>query len=682
MPYFLIVLFLGMVIRLFLIGSTGFIADVSFWKSWSMAVLDHGIVWAAHNTNSNYPPGFLWILGLMGKIYSLFGDPHNFDEYWRENNYAFLFSSKIIAILTDVGIAYLLYWFTSQKEKLKELGATIYEESGKETKPALSIFNSINLPVILAGGFFLHPVVWIDSALWGQVESFGMIFTIGAIILLFYKHPLLASAIFMIGPMMKLQNIIFIPMFFLFIARYYDVHTLIKSIAAAAVSFFLVNLPFVLINDMQQVQWLLTVNNDYFPWLSLNAHNLWWIVAGANGMKINDKLLVLGILNAKQVGLLLFSSSYLLGCILIFLRPTPRNFLASLSIGIFSFFLFTTQSHERYSYPVLVLLLFLYPFLEPDFRRAYLHIKQKIRHKQLLSKEGAWLDVLKGSYLDAAIRPAMPKYPTNYKLKSQSSLTIHPLTNESSLSLSKIYRLLPPFHKYFWIVYMLLSWIIFFNLHHGLVANYPQNGFGPLTAITSPQLTIFNAYLMVFSFFLLIPIVMSQLPFEYFFLCVALLLFGLIMQNSSYIFKGQVSVTALKPIIKSQGFGDTETNMTVSSFSGWKSWNRLSNNYYYYRNGFGTHANGNLTFDIGKRFSRLSTDVGVDTEAGTGASVIFQIFGDGNKLYESKKLGRFDYPVHVDIDVTGVKYLGLIVNDAGDGIGYDHADWLNPMLYK
>ena len=45
-------------------------------------------------------------------------------------------------------------------------------------------------------------------------------------------------------------------------------------------------------------------------------------------------------------------------------------------------------------------------------------------------------------------------------------------------------------------------------------------------------------------------------------------------------------------------------------------------------------------------------------------------------------MGRFDFPKHIEIDILGVKYLGLVTTDAGDGINSDHADWLNPVLYR
>jgi len=600
---FLFVLFVGLVIRLILVGNPGFEADISFWKSWGLAAIDHGIVWTSYNTNINYPPGFIYILWLMAKIYSLFADPRDYNSFWQVNNFIFLFSSKLIAIAADMAVASLIFWFFSQKKKLETLGAFI----GK-LPPAL--------PLILASVFYLNPVVIIDSALWGQVESFGLLFTLLAVILLFYKKPLLATTVFAVGPMMKLQNIIFIPIYFIFVFRYFDIKTVIKSAGVFVAVFFATVLPFILQKQMNQVLMLLTVNSDYFPWLSLNAHNLWWIVAGASGMEFSDKITVLGILNAKKVGLFLFASSYLLACLLVYLKPTARNLLLSLTFAIFSFFVLTTESHERYSYPVVVLLLFLYPFLSLKFSK---------------------------------------------------------ITSFFSLVSS---------HFYFWLLYFLFTVNIFFNIHTGLILNYPKNGISWLTAITSPALTIANSWFSIILYFLLLPFIFSQIHFMFFVLCCLLFISFIALSHASYILSGRVLLTSFKPVIVGQDYGSYQVNRAVDSYQGWKKWNRLSNNYFFYRKGFGIHANSNLVFNLNGKFSSLSTDYGVDTEAPAPATVIFQIWGDGKLLFESPVMKRFDFPGHIRVNISGVKYLGLTVTDAGDGINSDHADWLNPVLYK
>ncbi|MBI2611893.1 NPCBM/NEW2 domain-containing protein [Candidatus Gottesmanbacteria bacterium] len=581
----LYLLLIGLLIRLIFIPNTGFIADISFWKSWGLAARDHGIVWTAHNTNINYPPGFIYILWYMGESYSLFADPQNFNEFWDAGNLLFLAISKFPAILSDLGIAILIYIFS--KNILKD-------EKQKESR----------LPLILTGLFLFNPVVILDSAIWGQVESFGMLFTILTVILILKGKPSLAIFIFVVGCLMKLQNIIYIPLIYLFIFRYHGFDALIKSIATSLLAFIITVFPFLMANDIERVLLLLTVNNDYFPWLSLHAHNPWWILSGGT-MISSDKILVLGIANAKQVGLILFAGIYLLLMILLWKSPNPKNFIISLGISIFAFFLFTTQSHERYSYPAIVWLLFYIPFI------------REIRWK-----------------------------------------------------------------KYAFFLFALLTSAIFFNMHEGLVANYPENGFAPLTAITNQLTNNINSVFMIILLFLLLPFIFRQISYLYLFIpaiFISLALFGL---NAQYLLKGKIFLSSLKPTSTSLGFGVLQKDRSVNSFAGPKSWNFLSSEYFFYEKGFGTHANSLLTFDLNRKFSRLKTDVGVDSEGGTDASVVFKIHGDDKLLYESEKMGRFDFPRHIDVNLKGVKTLILEVTDGDDGINNDHADWLNPILYK
>jgi hypothetical protein len=118
-----------------------------------------------------------------------------------------------------------------------------------------------------------------------------------------------------------------------------------------------------------------------------------------------------------------------------------------------------------------------------------------------------------------------------------------------------------------------------------------------------------------------------------------------------------------------------------SSFGGPYTWNRLSVQYLFYENGIGSHANSRYVYDINRKFSSFSFDYGIDTESGPKASVEFIVLGDGRQLYRSQKMGRYDIPRHEKIDVSGIKFLTLTITDAGDGNYDDHANWLNPTLW-
>jgi beta-galactosidase len=111
-----------------------------------------------------------------------------------------------------------------------------------------------------------------------------------------------------------------------------------------------------------------------------------------------------------------------------------------------------------------------------------------------------------------------------------------------------------------------------------------------------------------------------------------------------------------------------------------KTWDRLSTQYLFYKHGLGTHANSTIVYDIGRRFRTFETDMGIDTEAGPKASVVFEIYGDNTLLFRSKIMTRYENPIHAAVTIAGVSQLKLVVTDAGDGNIDDHADWLNPTL--
>ena len=146
--------------------------------------------------------------------------------------------------------------------------------------------------------------------------------------------------------------------------------------------------------------------------------------------------------------------------------------------------------------------------------------------------------------------------------------------------------------------------------------------------------------------------------------------------------KNPISLNKITPFVSEQQYGTRQIDKTVQgSFGGPNTWTRLSVQYAFYRQGIGTHANSKYTYNLNKNFSRFETDFGIDTESGTKASAIFEIYGDDTLLFRSEKMGRFDLPKHVSVTVVDVKNLTLITTDAGDGNTDDHTDWLHPKLW-
>jgi Gpi18-like mannosyltransferase len=342
--YFYLAVIVAVLARLALIPNPGFEADISFWKSWGLATWDQGILWGMHNTNNNYPTPFAYVLGIMVALYSRFADPHIFNEFWRNTNILFLAVSKLFPIAADFGIAALILFIGKHAKKLG--------------------FPSPSIPLypILAAAYLLSPIGLIDGAWWGQVDSLGVLLFLIAFIFAISKKSFLAGLVFMVAMMTKLQNMIYGPLLFLFIWQETGLTGLLRATAGATLAFLGLNIEFFLARDMGRVIQSLTENFDYFPYMSLNAFNLWWIVAGGHGMQIIDKVAAVGIANAKTVGLMLFSAFYLFASVRQFVVKNKQGFIESLVIVNGAFFIFMTQSHDRYAFPLSVFLLLWAPF--------------------------------------------------------------------------------------------------------------------------------------------------------------------------------------------------------------------------------------------------------------------------------------------------------------------------------
>jgi len=94
-----------------------------------------------------------------------------------------------------------------------------------------------------------------------------------------------------------------------------------------------------------------------------------------------------------------------------------------------------------------------------------------------------------------------------------------------------------------------------------------------------------------------------------------------------------------------------------------------------YPKGLGMHAAADLKYALGGTCSAFSASVGVDDEVGTKGSVIFQVFLDGTKVYDSGVMTGATATNNIALSLGTAATLELVVTDGGDGIDSDHADW-------
>ncbi|NQT21619.1 MAG: NPCBM/NEW2 domain-containing protein [Planctomycetes bacterium] len=102
------------------------------------------------------------------------------------------------------------------------------------------------------------------------------------------------------------------------------------------------------------------------------------------------------------------------------------------------------------------------------------------------------------------------------------------------------------------------------------------------------------------------------------------------------------------------------------------------------RKGLGVHSRCELTYDLGGRFKRFLSEVGIDDEIGdaAGGNVEIRVELDGKPIFENKHVSRASGAVSVDLDVTGGRRLTLVA-DFGEGLHInDHADWADARVIR
>lgn len=94
-----------------------------------------------------------------------------------------------------------------------------------------------------------------------------------------------------------------------------------------------------------------------------------------------------------------------------------------------------------------------------------------------------------------------------------------------------------------------------------------------------------------------------------------------------------------------------------------------------YGHGLGVHARSEIRYALDDRFDVFKAILGIDDEVGMRGSAVFEVWGDGKRLFQSPVIKGDQPGLAIEVPVENVRTLTLMVTDAGDGNGYDHADW-------
>lgn len=652
-----ILLFSGLFIRFILIPQPGFEADIAYWKWWADEASKIGAPAMINNTGINYPPFFAYILELMGKLYyGLGGVKENlFDVY----NLLFLFLSKAPSILSDVGTAYLIY------KIVQEFILVNFEERIKN-----------KLSLITSALYLFNPVVIFDGAYWGQTDGIAAFLTLLYFYLCMKKRVWLAFAIATIALFTKVQTFIFIPILILITFKGYGIKKVVEGMGITAATFYIINFPYIYAKIMPRIFSLIVDSASYFPLASLNAYNFWWIIVDAKGFTTPDTILIANIISYKTLGLALFGLTYIITCLYLWISSDLSNFKK---------LPFSSPNKEDDNKIA---------GSPSDFTRLPFFSANDKEYSQRVDSEKKWKteENLDGRPKQCIKNTSIKNYFPIFLACAFISFAFYMLPTEiHERYIYPIFMFLTLLFPYlykskFFIIhclfYLLLSLSIFLNLHLVLVLNYPDNGM-PLISLLN-KAPVYEPFTLLLSWinvvlFLLLSFCVLKTFSKSFWIKGAIggvilisVLFGKNMLTNQ---KNEVYLSDLKPINIYQDYGKLEKNRSVDK-------NNLSSSYYYFNKGLGSHANSLIVYNLNKNWKRFVTDFGVDTESGEAASVEFFIRLDGKDLVKSPVMKKWSKPGHFDIDVTNVKTLELGITDAKDGRNGDHADWLQPKLYR
>ena len=102
-----------------------------------------------------------------------------------------------------------------------------------------------------------------------------------------------------------------------------------------------------------------------------------------------------------------------------------------------------------------------------------------------------------------------------------------------------------------------------------------------------------------------------------------------------------------------------------------------------YSKGLGVHAASDLRFPLGGQCNLFTADLGLDDEIDGQTqygSVVFQVFADGKKLFDSGVMRGSSPTKTASVNITGAQELRLVVTNGGDNVYYDHADWADAKV--
>ncbi len=208
---------------------------------------------------------------------------------------------------------------------------------------------------MFAGLLYLaNPAIWYITSFWGQTDAIVAAFSIGGLTLMFQKRFFWAFVFFALSFSTKASWLPMLPIILTHVYMHYP--KALRYIFILPVVFFLTSFPFH--PGLGYPNWIFNlVSGRILPgessFITVNAFNLWHLLYGLNPHSSYSMLfgIQLDVLAKVMLLVALISSIFW-----VVVRRSPSSLIKSSALLFFGVFLFGSRMHERYFFPVIVLL--------------------------------------------------------------------------------------------------------------------------------------------------------------------------------------------------------------------------------------------------------------------------------------------------------------------------------------
>lgn len=326
-PVLLAVLIAATALRIGLAATnTGYETDINCFTAWGQIAANVGPANFYSEGFCDYPPGYLYVLGLQGLIGNLLN--------LTPGSAAYLVLLKLPAIASDAAICYLLY----------RMGC-------RAGKPSWAL--------LAAAAWAMMPAALLDSAMWGQIDSVLALLILLVLDAFLQNNTKRAALLYGIAVMVKPQALMLGTIMLCGYALEVienpkkGLKDLGIGIALCVAAMAVIALPFVIKQPFSFIFEKFFSTMSSYQYATVNALNLFYLLGG-NWAAQDTAFLGLTYQAWGTIGLVLSVAG---GLAFFFISREKRAIPLTTALVLIGAFCLGVRMHERYMYPALLLLL-------------------------------------------------------------------------------------------------------------------------------------------------------------------------------------------------------------------------------------------------------------------------------------------------------------------------------------